>query len=517
MEIRTAAMILALCHTLIACGGGGGNSGTNDNSADNGNTETSDSSGDSGNTETDNSNGTNDSNGDSDSGSDVTEPTDDTTTPNPIDNAPQVSAGDNQTVTSGNVVTLAATVVDEGSPNISWVQTSGSPDIVLSSTSTSTITFTAPEVSTTTTYTFSVSADDGVNAAVSDSITITVNPQTVGLRSMQAELDFIQAKATSLTQNDKGYWEADFGNGLVMIYVPGGSFTMGNNDLIPNDALSSSPEHSVTLDHYWISKTMVTTGQFRTFIAATSYVTDVEKATNEDYGCYVYDIAKEAYIPKLGYKWDNAYRDIQERHPEITIDDSHPVSCVSWNDSIAYTNQLKSQYGLEFTLPTEAEWEYAARGTDGRIYPWGNETPDGTRANYADETFYKYFPNLEQAVVHFGVDDGYPVTSPVGSFPAGASPIGALDMAANLTEWVFDSEYDYTASSKVNPIHNNTSVDVRLQKGGFWSASAGRVGVSPDEINDGHNIRSDARQGDTPAIPDDHLGFRVAISYTDRD
>lgn len=331
------------------------------------------------------------------------------------------------------------------------------------------------------------------------------------LRSEQEELDFMRTKAVSLTKNDQDYWEADLGNGLVMIYVPEGTFTMGNNE---SEWLEAAPEHQVTLSHYWISKTPITKGQFRDFVTSTNFVTEVEKPGHP--GPFVLVMPGAEYFePQQGYHWDNAYKDVIAAFPEIEINDNHPVSCVSWNDAIDYTNWLKQEKGLEFSLPTEAEWEYAARGTDKRVYPWGNEEPDGTRANYADETMNKYFPNLEQAEVHFGVTDGYALTSPVGSFPKGASPIGALDMAGNLTEWVFDSFYDYSASAKTNPIQVKGD-GTRMMKAGFWCGSAGRIGVTPDEVKEGHNIRSDARQGDDQNSADDHLGFRIAISYTAR-
>ena len=331
------------------------------------------------------------------------------------------------------------------------------------------------------------------------------------LRTEAAELDFMRTKANSVTQNDKGYWEADLGNGIVMIYVPKGTFTIGNNAIAE---LNASPEHQVSLSHYWISKTPITRGQFRAFVTATNYVTDVEKSGHP--GPFVMKMPEGTHFePTTGFNWRNAYDHIIAAFPAIEINDNHPVSCVSWNDAIAYTNWQKGQKGLEFSLPTEAEWEYAARGTDGRIYPWGNEIPDATRANYADETMNQYFPNLGQAEVHFGVTDGYALTSPVGSFPNGASPIGALDMAGNLTEWVYDSQYDYTASAKTNPIYTANNGQ-RQMKAGFWCGSAGRIGVTPSEIEFGHNIRSDARQGDTQNSADDHLGFRIAISYTPR-
>lgn len=330
-------------------------------------------------------------------------------------------------------------------------------------------------------------------------------------RTQAEELEFMESKASSLTQNAQGYWEATFDNGIVLIYVPEGTFTMGNN---ASEWLEASPEHQVNLSHYWISKTPITTGQFRSFVTANNYVTDVEKPGHA--GPFVMKMPQGTeFEPTPGFHWDNAYDHIISAFPSIEINDNHPVSCVSWNDAIAYTNWLKQELGLEFSLPTEAEWEYAARGTDGRVYPWGNSSPDGTKANYADETMNQFFPNLGQAIVHTGVNDGYALTSPVGSFPNGASPIGALDMAGNVTEWVYDSYYDYTETPKNNPIQNNAD-GTRMMKAGFWAGSAGRIGVSPNEVKDGHNIRSDARQGDDQNSADDHLGFRIAVSYTVR-
>lgn len=332
--------------------------------------------------------------------------------------------------------------------------------------------------------------------------------------SMQKELEFVKKHAKSLNKNAKGYWEADFGDGIVMIYIPSGKFTMGNNFLskdIAKNTYSPTPQHEVSLSGYWIAKTPTTIGQFRSFIKDTNYKTDVEK--DEYKGPYVYDFSISAFEPKKGYKWDNCFKDVTAKYPEISTNDTHPVNCISWYDAKAYTKWLKDKKGLNFTIPTEAQWEYASRGNDGRVYPWGNETPDETRANYADITFDKYFPNTEQSIVHKSVNDGFAITSPVGSFPNGASFFGALDMAGNLTEWVFDSQYDYTNKSQKDPLFVSNN-QIKMQKGGFWAGSAGRANVTPDELENGHNIRSDARQGDDPHSADDHLGFRIAISYT---
>lgn len=335
--------------------------------------------------------------------------------------------------------------------------------------------------------------------------------QNTSSRTPDQELEFIKAKAIGLEKNSSGHWEAAFLDSVAMIYVPKSSFTMGNND---NEGVL--PEHKVNLSQYWISKTPVTLGQFRVFVEETGYVTEVLEEGHT--GPWVYDFDDHGFIPKYSYYWDNAFKDVIAKFPEITIDDRHPVGSVSWNDAIAYTNWLSDKTGLQISLPTEAEWEYAARGNDGRIYPWGDETPDGTRANYADETFEKYFPGTEQALVHYGIDDGFAITSPVGSFPAGASPIGALDMAGNLTEWVYDAQYNLSPEEAVevtNPIYTIKNGE-NMEKGGLWCGSAGRENQTPDEIEFGHNIRTDTRPADESESADDHMGFRIAISYTVR-
>lgn len=351
------------------------------------------------------------------------------------------------------------------------------------------------------------------NAETSSGLPIPdVTPATAQIPalSLDKEIERVAQVALRMKANSLGFQEAVFDQGPTMIFVPGGTFSMGNDALSQSGA---SPAHNVTVSPYWISKYPVTIGDFRRFVEATSYVTNVELPGHP--GSWVYDFKAQGFLTERGHRWDNAFHQVTERFPELTVDDSHPVANVSWYDCIAYSNWMAEMTKLPFTLPSEAEWEFAARGSDGRVYPWGNEVPDGTRANYADEMFDKYFPGTEQSIVHHGVNDGFAITSPVGSFPAGRSPFGGLDMAGNLTEWVFDGDYDYTGEAEVDPIQID-SQGTRMQKAGFWAGSAGRIDVTPDEIEFGHNIRADARQGDDPASADDHLGCRLAISYTPR-
>lgn len=186
-------------------------------------------------------------------------------------------------------------------------------------------------------------------------------------------------------------------DGMTLLYVPAGEFTMGNND----GARDEQPIHTVYLDAYWIDQTEVTNAMFKRFVDATRYQTDAEKRGSG----VALDLTKKLWSDTQGADWQHP------RGPNSNLSglDDHPVVQVSWNDATAYCQWAGGD------LPTEAQWEKAARGTDGRIYPWGNQAPDKTRLN----------DNIE-------VGD----TTQVGNYPTGVSPYGALDMAGNVWEWV---------------------------------------------------------------------------------
>ena len=179
-----------------------------------------------------------------------------------------------------------------------------------------------------------------------------------------------------------------------MVFIPAGRFTMGDD----NGPEDERPRHLVSLGDFFIDRNKVTNGQFSRFMN--------DRGTNADDGQRWYDVD------------DNDAR-IHRRYQRWTADPGHendPVVEVSWYGARAYCEWLKKR------LPTEAEWEKAARGTDGRKYPWGNDPPDKTRA-------------------HFG--GGWNELKPVGRFAAGASPYGVLDMAGNGWEWVSSAYRPY--------------------------------------------------------------------------
>ena len=226
-----------------------------------------------------------------------------------------------------------------------------------------------------------------------------------------------------------------------MVYVPEGEFLMGR-DSASGDV---DPQHLVYLDAFWIYQTEVANAHFATFVEQTGYQT-----TAEDRGrSSVYH--GDEYKQVVGAYWFD--------HPFMLGNDIfeyeyHPVVHVSWLDAEAYCNWAGGR------LPTEAEWEKAARGTDGREFPWGDSAVTGDKANYCDVNCQSKWSDKNQ-------DDGYEFTSPVGSYPANVSPYGAVDMVGNVLEWVADryAEDYYSYSLYMNPSGPATG-DYRVLRGG---------------------------------------------------
>jgi formylglycine-generating enzyme required for sulfatase activity len=177
-----------------------------------------------------------------------------------------------------------------------------------------------------------------------------------------------------------------------MVLIPAGEFLMGSDPQKDQDAYKNEqPQHTPYLPDYYIARTPVTNAQYLAFVQATGY---------EQPGHW------KGGKPPAGKE-------------------NHPVVYVSWDDAVAYCNWLSEVTGRDYRLPSEAEWEKAARGTDGRIYPWGDEPPDEGRCN-------------------FGGKVGE--TMPVGQYsPQGDSPYGCADMAGNVWEWTrsLDRGYPY--------------------------------------------------------------------------
>jgi formylglycine-generating enzyme required for sulfatase activity len=214
-----------------------------------------------------------------------------------------------------------------------------------------------------------------------------------------------------------------------LITISAGDFIMGS-DTGDND---EKPRHTVNLPAFQIEKLEVTIAQYQVFVLATGH--------------------------KMPPNWANG------NSPEGKA--NHPVVFVSWEDARAYCEWAGRR------LPTEAEWEKAARGADGRVYPWGNDW-DPKKAN--------------------AKESGIRGTTAVGSFPDGASPYGVLDMAGNVWEWVADFYQAYPGNKFQSPYFGEK---FRVDRGGGW--------FSEKEL-----LRGSNRSGSGVDLRNDDVGFRCA-------
>ncbi len=228
-------------------------------------------------------------------------------------------------------------------------------------------------------------------------------------------------------------------DGAEMILIPAGDFLMGSMDVDKDENDNEKPQHEVYLDAYYMYKTEVTVAQYRKFCVATG----------------------RKIPPEPDWKWK----------------ENHPIVNVSWDDAKAYADWA----GV--VLPTEAQWEKAARGGNGLIYPWGNEWDKTKCANWSNSGEYNMMSG----------------THPVGSFPTGASPCGVMDMAGNVLEWCADwyGETYYKNAPAKNPTGPVTG-NSRVMRGGSWF----------DDNN--INFHSAYRYDSDPDYDDLNLGFRCA-------
>jgi formylglycine-generating enzyme len=295
-----------------------------------------------------------------------------------------------------------------------------------------------------------------------------------------------------------------------MVWIPGGTFWMGSSDPKHTDA---RPEHQVTLDGYWIDSTEVTNEQFERFVRATGYRTVAEyKPAREDMpdapsetrqpGSMVFLSPAEKDPTDNLMLWWRFVAGANWRHPEgpssnLAGRERHPVVHVTWEDAVAYANWAGKR------LPTEAEWECAARGgLDRKPYCWGEKLkPDG---KWQANIWQGRFPlvNLKE--------DGFVGTAPAGSYsPNGC---GLYDMAGNVWEWCHDYyKPDYYAESPaMNPFGpsfsyepNDPTAPRRVQRGGSFLCA---IDTLRQEFLPGARGRGD------PMSAACHLGFRCVRS-----
>ena len=269
---------------------------------------------------------------------------------------------------------------------------------------------------------------------------------------------------------------------LELVRVPAGEFLMGSDPAKDKDARDNEqPQHRVYVSEFYIGKYPVTNAQYAVFAKA---VNGKYPVTNAQYAVFAKAITYRTPSHWKGGKISSGK-------------ENHPVVYVSWHDAVAFCQWLSQETSRAFRLPTEAEWEKAARGTDGRIYPWGNEW-DKTKLN--------------------SKEGGPGGTTPVGQYsPAGDSPYGAADMSGNVWEWCADwydeGEYQRRAKSTVQDPQGPDSRKYfkrdsllgdgflyrdGVRRGGSWSLGQ-------------HCVRSAYRSGYGPSSGDFSSGFRVVV------
>ncbi len=237
--------------------------------------------------------------------------------------------------------------------------------------------------------------------------------------------------------------------GVVMRLVPAGSFIMGSNDGMPDE----KPPHTVSLPAFYMDRYEVTNALYKVCVDAGMCQIPANTSDGVHSGAY------------------GTYNNRQF--------DNNPVIWVDWNRANAYCQWRGAR------LPTEAEWEKAARSTDGRIYPWG-EGIDSALANYGGNAPDKYAGVFGKTVA-------------VGSYPGGVSPYGIEDMAGNVWEWVADW-YDVYPGGDASVNEAFGKQTYRVLRGGGWS-------------DDPSLLRATFRGGNTPDTAVNYIGFRCALSH----
>ena len=232
--------------------------------------------------------------------------------------------------------------------------------------------------------------------------------------------------------------------GTEMRFIPSAAFTMGS--AAPDASANEQPATRVTLSRFYLSRFPITNAEYEKFAPT--------------------------HRSRRG-AW---------------ADDRHPVIYVSSLEAARFCEWLSSRERRKFRLPTEAEWEFAAKGAEGFTYPWGETTGLGTLANFADA-------NTTFAWRDPGVNDGYAETSPVGAYPAGKSRANVEDLAGNVWEWCQDWYGNYQGRECVNPRGPKAGTQ-RVYRGGSWKSRFA-------------SLKTTSRGYNLPSYASNDVGFRV--------
>ena len=270
----------------------------------------------------------------------------------------------------------------------------------------------------------------------------------------------------SVTLSEKQITEPD------MVAVTGGPFRMGCSQ---GDKLCKpyeKPAHTVTVEPFQIAVTEVTVAQFDQFVSSTGYVTDAEKNGGDIAGCFVWSDSGGISRSAATWGWDKRKN---WRNPGYQQSPTHPVTCVSWNDAHQYAKWLAIRTQRNYDLPTEAEWELAARANSSGAYGRAKRASQLCAfANVADKT---QSPTGSKWGSKVDCKDSYWFSAPVATYQANG--FGVFDMQGNAWEWVSDVWSDSLTNTPSDGRANTTGkTEERVLRGGGWDGDAKRVRLS---------------------------------------
>lgn len=304
------------------------------------------------------------------------------------------------------------------------------------------------------------------------------------LKVKQLEIELVEAKKV---RSLPARWRLDTPFALDFSLIAAGEFLMGSADSDKQADSEEKPQHKLFLPDFYMAKTPITVAQFEIFVRETGYKTSAEIGTGGWTGGFMFDKKIAQWVQNHEVSWRKPFG----KDSDVSQKANHPVTQVSYYDAVAFCEWLSKQSGQLIRLPSEAEWEKAARGADGRLYAWGNQAPDNSRCNY-----------------NRALDD----TSEVGKYsPLGDTPVtGLQDMTGNVWEWTrsrfgawrnnkVELKYAYpynAADGRENLDKLDDAVDLIVRRGGSLTSISYQIRSAHRQQYNHHG-----RVGD--------IGFRV--------
>ncbi|MEM7465567.1 MAG: formylglycine-generating enzyme family protein [Pseudomonadota bacterium] len=260
---------------------------------------------------------------------------------------------------------------------------------------------------------------------------------------------------------------------LNIVRMPGGRFLMGDSK--GSGQKDERPVRNVSIEPFWATTRELSVGAFTAFVEATGY--------QMGNSCWVYDTR---WIERVGLNW---------RAPGYKQEQNHPVVCVTWHDAQAFIKWARRTSGIKWRLPSEAEWEFAARGGSTGTYYWGEEIqPLCEHANAADKQTKIHHPTFAVN----DCDDGYYTTSPTGAFLP--NPWGLYDVYGNVWEWVEDC---WNSTYRGAPDNGSPWLTGDCTRRGFRGGGWGDIP---------RFARSSIRNRSAATSRKDDIGFRLVVS-----